>query len=240
MVTVMSRQLSRKAPPSDVDQVEAMPTPGQAPGIGQVCSLQATRRVQVVRSGQDPHWATVAVLVEGKGRRSRLVQPHESGRRSRLALPVAERTRLRSAGTADRKASRHLVRYRAVRVRKGVPMEPHEEEEGWFTDPFGRHEARWLSFGTPTKLVRDGDVESYDEPPDEEPTSVPERIEPEWGQRRGRSHPGRGRLLCERRPRIVEPTDERRRPGGWRPSRGEYLARARVRWPASAPARPGA
>jgi hypothetical protein len=58
-------------------------------------------------------------------------------------------------------------------------MEPHEEEEGWFTDPFGRHEARWLSFGTPTKLVRDGEVESYDEPPEEEPTSVPERVEHE-------------------------------------------------------------
>ena len=58
-------------------------------------------------------------------------------------------------------------------------MEPHEEVEGWFTDPFGRHEARWLSFGTPTKLVRDGGVEAYDEPPDEEPTATPERIEPE-------------------------------------------------------------
>jgi hypothetical protein len=57
-------------------------------------------------------------------------------------------------------------------------MEPHEEEEGWFTDPFGRHEARWLSFGKPTKLVRDGEVEGYDEPPDEEPTNHPERIEP--------------------------------------------------------------
>jgi hypothetical protein len=56
-------------------------------------------------------------------------------------------------------------------------MEPHEEEEGWFTDPFGRHEARWLSFGKPTELVRDGAAESYDEPPDEEPTVVPERIE---------------------------------------------------------------
>jgi hypothetical protein len=58
-------------------------------------------------------------------------------------------------------------------------MEPHEEEEGWFTDPFGRHEARWLSFGKPTKLVRDGAVEAYDEPPDEEPTNPPERIEPQ-------------------------------------------------------------
>jgi hypothetical protein len=58
-------------------------------------------------------------------------------------------------------------------------MEPHEEEEGWFTDPFGLHEARWLSFGKPTKLVRDGAVESYDEPPAEDPPNVPVRIEPE-------------------------------------------------------------
>jgi hypothetical protein len=48
--------------------------------------------------------------------------------------------------------------------------------EGWCTDPFGRHEARWLSQGTPTKLVRDGEVESYDDPPDEEPSQVPELI----------------------------------------------------------------
>jgi hypothetical protein len=53
--------------------------------------------------------------------------------------------------------------------------------EGWCTDPFGRHEARWLSEGRPTKLVRDGEVESYDEPPDEEPTQQPEPIEPEVG-----------------------------------------------------------
>jgi hypothetical protein len=37
--------------------------------------------------------------------------------------------------------------------------------EGWHTDPYGRHEARWLSEGHPTKLVRDGEVESYDDPP---------------------------------------------------------------------------
>jgi len=51
-----------------------------------------------------------------------------------------------------------------------------EREEGWYTDPFGRHEARWMSDGTPTKLVRDGDVESYDDPPDEEPSHTPQRI----------------------------------------------------------------
>ncbi len=53
-----------------------------------------------------------------------------------------------------------------------------EQLEGWHTDPFGRHEARWLSDGQPTKLVRDGGVESYDAPPDGEvPTVVPTPIE---------------------------------------------------------------
>jgi hypothetical protein len=51
-----------------------------------------------------------------------------------------------------------------------------EKEEGWYTDPFGQHEARWMSAGTPTKLVRDRGVESYDDPPDVEPTQVPKRI----------------------------------------------------------------
>ena len=64
MVTVMSCQLVEKGPAFDVHQVKAMSTPGQTPGVRQVCSLQATRRVQVVRSGQDPHRMTVSVLVE--------------------------------------------------------------------------------------------------------------------------------------------------------------------------------
>jgi hypothetical protein len=40
-------------------------------------------------------------------------------------------------------------------------------EEGWYIDPYGRHEARWISEGTPTALVRDGGVESQDPPPDQ-------------------------------------------------------------------------
>ncbi len=36
---------------------------------------------------------------------------------------------------------------------------------GWFCDPSGRHEARWYSVGMPTKLVRDGAVDSYDPTP---------------------------------------------------------------------------
>jgi hypothetical protein len=48
--------------------------------------------------------------------------------------------------------------------------------EGWYTDPFGRHEARWMSDGSPTKLIRDGEEESHDDPLDEEPTVTPSRI----------------------------------------------------------------
>jgi hypothetical protein len=39
------------------------------------------------------------------------------------------------------------------------------DEEGWYVDPYGRHEARWISDGTPTGLVRDGTAESQDPPP---------------------------------------------------------------------------
>jgi hypothetical protein len=40
--------------------------------------------------------------------------------------------------------------------------------QGWSADPFELHEVRYFSAGRPTKLVRDGDVESYDDPPSEE------------------------------------------------------------------------
>ena len=55
-------------------------------------------------------------------------------------------------------------------------MEP-EEDEGWYTDLYGLHEARWMSAGKPTKLVRDGEVESYEDPPDSAPSRTPMRIE---------------------------------------------------------------
>lgn len=57
-------------------------------------------------------------------------------------------------------------------------MDEHHEE-GWYTDPFARHDARWMSAGEPTKLVRDGTVTSYDEPPDEPPVQDPLPIESE-------------------------------------------------------------
>jgi hypothetical protein len=55
------------------------------------------------------------------------------------------------------------------------------EQRGWYTDPFGRHEARWMSDGVPTKLVRDAELESYDEPPDSPPTHAWIPIEPPSG-----------------------------------------------------------
>lgn len=39
-------------------------------------------------------------------------------------------------------------------------------EEGWYVDPYGAHEARWFSEGTPTDLVRDGGRDSRHRPPD--------------------------------------------------------------------------
>jgi len=51
--------------------------------------------------------------------------------------------------------------------------------EGWYTDPFERHEARWMSQGTPTSLVRDGKVEGSDPVADEPFKVTPTRIEGE-------------------------------------------------------------
>lgn len=40
------------------------------------------------------------------------------------------------------------------------------QAEGWYRDPYQVHDDRWMSAGLPTRLVRDGQTESYDEPPD--------------------------------------------------------------------------
>jgi hypothetical protein len=37
--------------------------------------------------------------------------------------------------------------------------------EGWYQDPYGAHDDRWYSDGTPTALVRDAGTESQDPPP---------------------------------------------------------------------------
>jgi hypothetical protein len=54
-----------------------------------------------------------------------------------------------------------------------------QPKEGWYTDPYAQHEARWLSDDKPTKLVRDGDVESYDDPPSGPPVAIPVALEPD-------------------------------------------------------------
>jgi len=48
--------------------------------------------------------------------------------------------------------------------------------EGWYVDPYGLHEARWFSDGAPTALVRDGDLESKDPPPDTPPVGPLESL----------------------------------------------------------------
>jgi hypothetical protein len=40
------------------------------------------------------------------------------------------------------------------------------EAQGWYRDPYGVHQDRYFSAGSPTKLVRDDGRESYDFPPD--------------------------------------------------------------------------
>jgi hypothetical protein len=64
--------------------------------------------------------------------------------------------------------------------------------QGWYDDPFRLHEARYFSAGRPTKLVRDGDTESYDEPPgDGSPGSgTPVSSGPAVTQTPNRAEPG--------------------------------------------------
>lgn len=45
--------------------------------------------------------------------------------------------------------------------------------EGWYLDPYGVHEERWISDGRPTALVRDGGAESHHAPP---ATPMPEPL----------------------------------------------------------------
>jgi hypothetical protein len=51
-------------------------------------------------------------------------------------------------------------------------VDDDEEAEGWYLDPYGVHEQRWISRGRPSNLVRDGNKEAKDEPPDH-PASHP-------------------------------------------------------------------
>lgn len=48
--------------------------------------------------------------------------------------------------------------------------------EGWYRDPYGIHQDRWFSAGTPTSLVRDQGTEGHDDPPDYPPARPPAEI----------------------------------------------------------------
>lgn len=52
-----------------------------------------------------------------------------------------------------------------------------EEQQGWHPDPFGRHEARYFSAGSPTYLVRDGYVEGSDPVEQIPQQAYPQRID---------------------------------------------------------------
>jgi hypothetical protein len=52
------------------------------------------------------------------------------------------------------------------RRRPAVAPSDDRSAEGWYHDPYRRHADRWYSSGEPTSLVRDGGLESRDEPPD--------------------------------------------------------------------------
>lgn len=53
--------------------------------------------------------------------------------------------------------------------------------EGWYRDPFGVHEARWMSMGAPTALVKDAGVEGSDPQPAVRPPGPLLPVEPERG-----------------------------------------------------------
>jgi hypothetical protein len=71
--------------------------------------------------------------------------------------------------------------------------------QGWFLDPYGLHEARYFSQGQPTKLVRDHDGESYDEPPSGTPPGplfpAPPPSDPDHGLGHPLSTEGKNRYV---------------------------------------------
>jgi hypothetical protein len=48
--------------------------------------------------------------------------------------------------------------------------------EGWYRDPYGIHQDRWFSAGTPTSLVRDRGAEGHDDTPGYPPPGPPVEI----------------------------------------------------------------
>src|SRR5580698_7875569 len=59
--------------------------------------------------------------------------------------------------------------------------------EGWYTDPYRRHQARWMSQGTPTPLVKDAGIEGHDPVGDEPFEVTPVRFGAEGPPSKGRN-----------------------------------------------------
>ena len=68
--------------------------------------------------------------------------------------------------------------------------------QGWSADPFGQHEQRYFSAGRATKLVRDGKVESYEDPPADDYDAPDDEAEAEEAEE---AAPGPG-VVPARRP----------------------------------------
>ena len=49
--------------------------------------------------------------------------------------------------------------------------------EGWYRDPYGIHQDRWFSAGSPTALVRDQGAVGHDDPPGYPPPGPPAEIQ---------------------------------------------------------------
>lgn len=58
-----------------------------------------------------------------------------------------------------------------------LPIVCEVNAEGWYIDPFEKHSERWFSDGRPTNLVRDGEIESHDDPPAAKWTGALARVE---------------------------------------------------------------
>lgn len=97
---------------------------------------------------------------------------------------------------------------------------------GWFSDPYGRHEARWMSSGRPTSLVRDGVVERSDPVPvDEPPPPVVHNAAMTPAPVVSRTHPP---ITDDRRSRTESPlgmSETNPSPSKWR---GRYGRRRQV------------
>jgi hypothetical protein len=133
-----------------------MPNPWKVLGIEPAATLEEARHAYVTKA--------------------KLVHPDRHQNESPRDLRRAERR------FEDLNAAWETIRLTLVsRQRVAAGTHEHDDdsgfEEGWYTDPYGRHEARWLSDGVPTVLVRDGGVESHDDPPDTPPTQTPVRAE---------------------------------------------------------------